>query len=264
MTKPFRLIQITDTHLFDDSAGSLLGVNTFESFCAVLEAVKREAVKPDLLLITGDLSQDYSLGSYQRLADEVKKLQVPAYFVPGNHDDSKVLAKVYPQGTISGMKHIVLEHWHLILLDSHQDGVIEGQLSQGELNYLQHCLEAYPEHHAIVVFHHHPILLGVEWLDKYCLKNADVFWEKISAYPRVHSVLFGHIHQQQEGIKNGVKYYSTPSTCIQFKRGSQTFALEDLAQGYRWLELSAEGLMETGVVRLAKYVGQFQQEAGGY
>ena len=44
---------------------------------------------------------------------------------------------------------------------------------------------------------------------------------------------------------------STPSTCMQFKPGSKDFALDDLAPGYRRIELFADGRIDTEVLRLA-------------
>jgi Icc protein len=46
---------------------------------------------------------------------------------------------------------------------------------------------------------------------------------------------------------------STPSTCIQFKPGSKTFALDDLPPGYRRLDLHADGNIDTAVERLVDF-----------
>lgn len=262
--QPLRFVQITDVHHFSDVNNTLLKVNTHDSFLAVAEMLKNDSKKPDFLLLTGDLSQDESEASYLHIADVINELPMPAYWIPGNHDDGKIMSSVYPRGNISNLKHIVLEHWHIILLDSQKPGAVEGYLDQVQLRFLQHCLDMYPEHQAMIVFHHSPVPVGCEWLDKIGLSNADQLWDILAHYPRVNTILFGHVHMQHEGEKNGIKYFSTPSTCIQFKTNSNQFALDNLPPAYRWFDLYPDGELKTGVCRLPAYVGEFDTSAKGY
>ncbi len=259
-----RIIQLSDTHLFADSEQSLLGVNTQQSFQAVIDLLQQDKNKIDFIIHTGDITQDYSEAAYIRLADKLKPFNVPIYCVPGNHDDPKVMAKIYPRDMISDRRHIVLKHWQIILLDSHKSGSVAGYLDSAQLNYLNHCLQAYPELHAIVTFHHHPMSVGSRWLDNIGLINANEFWQVIAHYPNVHTVLFGHVHQIFEKKVKGTQCYSAPSTCIQFKRKQDHFGLEKLPPGFRWLQLYEEGRLETGVKRVAEYVGQFDENTKGY
>ena len=59
-----RLLQITDTHLFASAEGRLLAVRTAESLAAVLEQVQANEHPYEVILATGDLSQDHSPESY--------------------------------------------------------------------------------------------------------------------------------------------------------------------------------------------------------
>jgi Icc protein len=261
---PLQVVQISDIHLFGDKNKSLLGVNTQDSFAAVIELLKSKHSKPDLILLSGDLSQDGSVESYTRLAAMLKDFPLPIYYVPGNHDDSQVMTQIYPLDNITHHRHIVLKHWHIILLDSHKPNKVEGYLDQAQLSFLQHCLQMYPEHHAIVLFHHQPVPVGSAWLDNLGLTNANELWSILVNFPKLHTILFGHVHQQHEGRKNDIQYLSAPSTCVQFKRNSAEFALEELAPGYRWIELHSDGNLMTGIERAAHYVGKFDVDAKGY
>lgn len=261
---PLRVVQISDIHLLADKEAALLGVKTQESFQAVIDLLRKEMGNIDLILLSGDLSQDNSEAAYTRIADNLKLFNVPIYYVPGNHDNPKVTSRVYPYQTISNHRHIILKNWHIILLSSQKPGAVEGYLDESQLNYLQHCLQAYPEHQAIVLFHHQPMPVGCKWLDNLGLTNADEFWKIVSHYPKVNTVLFGHVHQEFEQVMHGIKCYSTPSTCIQFKRKQDEFGLEDLPPGYRWIQLYEDGKIETEVRRVAKYVGVFDANAKGY
>jgi Icc protein len=259
-----KIIQISDTHVFADQSQSLLGVPTQQSFEAVLKHIREANHSIDFIIHSGDISQDYSEVSYMRVADMLSTFNVPVYCVPGNHDDSNKMAKVYPREKMSTDKQILSKHWQLILLDSHQNGMVKGYLDQSQLTYLEHCLQQYPQHHAIIIFHHHPLPVGSEWLDNLWLTNAPDFWQLISRYPQVNTVLFGHVHQQFEQSHQGIACYSTPSTCIQFKRKQDHFGLENLNQGYRWIHLFDDGHLETAVVRLPHYIGEFDDKAKGY
>ncbi len=260
---PFRLIQISDIHLFADAKRDLLGVKTEDSFQAVIDLLHQHEKHMDLILLSGDIAQDNSHDAYVRVAQALESFHVPVYCVPGNHDDPHTMAKVYPLATISNERHIVLKNWHIILLNSQRHQAVEGNFAESELIYLQRCLQKYPEHHAIIVFHHQPVPVGSKWLDNLGLKNAKEFWRVVKQYPKVHTVLFGHVHQEFETMVEGIKCYAVPSTCIQFKC-QDAFKLENLPPGYRWVDLYEDGKLVTGVRRAANYVGVYDPHAKGY
>lgn len=261
---PLRIVQISDIHMFADKENDLLGVKTHESFTAVVDLLKKDKTQPSLIILSGDLSQDNSPESYKHIAEILKDMKVPVYCIPGNHDDLKIMKESYPYENISTVRHIILEHWHIILLDSQKPGAVVGHLNHTQLLFLQHCLQMYPEHHALVVFHHQPYPVGCVWLDNYVLTNADELWHILSNFPKVNTILFGHVHQENYDEKNGIKCYSVPSTCIQFKRKLDDFALEKIPPGYRWVDLYPDGAIKTGVCRVAKYIGYFDPDAKGY
>ena len=261
---PLKIIQISDTHLFNDPSRVLLGVPTQQSFEVVLEHLRQQQDSFDLIIHSGDLTQDASKPAYQRVAEMLTRFNVPVYCVPGNHDDPRVMAMVYPHAALTNDKHIITKNWQFILLDTHKPGAVEGFLRKSELNFLQHCLHAYPEHHAAIVYHHHPVPVGSAWLDRLGLTNADELWQIVTRYPKIKAMIFGHVHQQFEEVVEGIQCFSAPSTCIQFKRHQDHFGLEDLPQGYRKIKLYEDGRIETEVVRLDHYVGHFDMDATGY
>ena len=110
---PLRIVQISDTHLMSEKDGALLGVKTDDSFRSVVELLKQDKKKPDLILHSGDIAQDGSEKAYLRLATLLSELNVPIYCVPGNHDNPNIMANVYPQEMVSDNRHIVFKKWHL-------------------------------------------------------------------------------------------------------------------------------------------------------
>lgn len=65
------LVQITDSHLFADPAGTLLGLPTSDSLKSVVDLVVQEQQGVDLVLATGDIAQDGSAVSYRRFVELV-------------------------------------------------------------------------------------------------------------------------------------------------------------------------------------------------
>jgi Icc protein len=249
--QPLRVVQVTDCHLFADTEGKLLGLNTQFSLDRVLEKVEQCHPDMDIILATGDLAQDASLDAYQRLFKRLHKFDVPIYWMKGNHDKiDPMLAtfasereRVSPCVTEQG-------NWTIILLDSTIPGNVPGELFQDDLDFLKRTLAEAKGKHILVSLHHHPVPMGCTWLDTQIVSNADDFFALIDVEPRVRAILWGHVHQAFEGERKGVKLISTPSTCVQFKPKSHDFAVDTLPPGYRWLNLFADGRIETGVERV--------------
>lgn len=259
-----RLVQMSDSHLFADKEGALLGVKTQESFRAVVNLIKQQTPQPNLIIHSGDLSQDGKTEAYIHLATELKSLNIPVYWCAGNHDDFKIVKKVYPYEGVSNQKHIILRNWQIILLDTHKSHSVEGYLDEAQLAFLTNSLQSYPQHHSVIFFHHHPFSVGCQWLDPIGLNNAKEFWDIATRFANIKGVFFGHVHQEYFQMMRGIPCYSAPSTCFQFKPKQVNFALENIPPGFRWIELLQDGSIKTEIRRVAKYVGKFEEDAKGY
>jgi 3',5'-cyclic-AMP phosphodiesterase len=246
--------QLTDTHLFADADQRMRGVNTARSLQAVLEAVRSLPRRPDLLLLTGDLSQDETEASYQRLWEGLAPFQVPTYWIPGNHDNSATMQPVLEQAPFSGTKCFQQGGWNFVLLNSAIANCVEGKLSSASLDWLEAALQRYPEYPTVVALHHPPAEIGSEWMDEISLRNPADLYDVIDRHPQVKLVVFGHIHQAFAGQRQGVGYLGTPSTCIQFKPLSRELAVDEVQPGFRLLQLNRDGSYMTTVQRATHFV----------
>ena len=260
----FRIVQITDPHLFKDTNGELLGINTQASFSQVLSEIQQQQYDYDLVLATGDLVQDNSDEGYLRFRQEVKALNNKMVFwIPGNHDFQPKMFEILKEETVSAKKHILLgDKWQILLLDSQVQGVPHGQLEAEELDWLKLKLQEYPERYSLVVLHHHLLSTGSAWLDQHNLRNANELVEVLAPFKHVKALLYGHIHQQVDSEWLGYQVMATPSTCIQFKADSNTFALDVAQPGWREIDLHADGHIETRVKRIqqASFLPNMQVE----
>lgn len=247
-----RVLQITDTHLFAEKDETLLGVNTWASYHAVLQAIHASARDVDLVVATGDLAQDHSSAAYQHFADGIASFAAPCVWLPGNHDFQPSMYSTLQDAGISPAKRVLVgENWQILLLDSQVFGVPHGELSEFQLEWLEKRLAEVPDRHTLLLLHHHPLPAGCSWLDQHSLRNAGALDNVLVRYPRVKNLLCGHIHQELDVDWNGRRIMATPSTCVQFKPHCANFTLDTVSPGWRWLELHADGSLTTEVCRLA-------------
>lgn len=252
MAKPSPLLvaQITDTHLFAEVEQKLMGVATNNTLQAVLAHFSQLQSKPEILLLTGDLSHDESCTSYQRLQDLLAPLEIPTYWLPGNHDRLQTMQQVLKQPPISAEKYFVAGGWHFLLLNSLVLGCVHGQLTQESLEWLEQKLQQIGNQPTLIALHHPPCLIDSDWLDRINLRNSEDFFAVIDSYSQVKLVVFGHIHQEFNALRRGVRYLGSPSTCVQFKPASKEFGIDRAQPGFRLLTLMSDGTYETRIERV--------------
>lgn len=259
-----RILQISDTHLFADDEGVLLGCNTQQSFNDVLALVEEEKLEPDLILLTGDLSQDGSIHSYEKIAMAMEQFNCPIHWIPGNHDVFSTMRNVFAASQLNDEKIIDVDNWCIVLLNSLDLGHVPGLLTPQELDHLRQSLAATNAANKIVCLHHHPIAIGSAWLDNLGLVNHEDFFTIIDDDPQIKLVLHGHIHQEFKGYRKGVCYLSAPSTGIQFAPKKDDFGLDPKPPGFHYLTLNEDGGFESQVFRIASSQSSIDFNAAGY
>jgi Icc protein len=261
---PLRVLQITDTHLFGDADGRLVGMNTEASSLEVLERVLADFWPADLILATGDIVHDGSEQAYSRFKQRFERFDVPTLVIPGNHDKPDVLRQVMQGGHVQAVDHFVLRNWQFLMLDSTVRGGDGGHLAASELERLERMLATHPHQHAMVCLHHHPVKVECDWIDPIGVDNGDALFAVIDRFPQVRGVVWGHIHQDYSGERNGVGLFAAPSTCIQFKPHQRDFALDDLPPGFRWFDLYADGRIVSAVERVEERARGVDLKSAGY
>jgi Icc protein len=260
-----RVVQLTDTHLFPTHGATLLGMDTDHSLQAVIDLVQKERPTMDLVLGTGDLADGGAGPAYERLQKYFDQLTASNYWLPGNHD-SRPRMEAAATSPTRLCKEIRSGNWKILLLDSQDPGRVEGFLGEAELTLLEQALQSAQEEglYSLVCLHHQPVAIGSKWLDAQMVSDADAFFEVLDHYACVKGVLWGHIHQEIDQHRNGVRLLASPSTCVQFAAGSENFKADDRPPGYRWLELHPDGRIETGVSRDWDTHFEVELDSGGY
>ncbi|ANI58047.1 ser/threonine protein phosphatase [Pseudomonas sp. GR 6-02] len=260
---PALLVQLSDSHLFAEADATLLGMNTRDSLQQVIELVLKQQPQIDLMIATGDLSQDGTLESYQLFRDLTRQIDAPARWIPGNHDEPRIMAEAAVHSAL--LESVVdIGNWRVTLLDSAVPGSVPGYLQDEQLQLLVRSLSEAPQRHHLVCFHHHPVSIGCAWMEPIGLRNPEALFAVLDRFAQVRAVLWGHVHQEIDQERNGVRLIASPSTCIQFEPGSDDFKVSEQAPGYRWLRLLPDGQLETGVERVTGFDFQIDYGSNGY
>ena len=256
-----RVVQITDTHLGHQPGDSLLNLDADMSLGLVLQHLREQRGQSDLMLATGDISNCGSLDSYHRFADLTTGIAQHSLWLPGNHDLPGVMSQACG-GELQ--KTLRLGNWLIIMLDSTARGEVGGSFTERELAFLAEQLADTDAEHVLVCLHHHPVECGCDWLDQQLVSNADAFFALLDRSDKVRAVLWGHIHQEIDRLRKGVRLLATPSSCVQFEPGSDDFKLDQNSPGYRWLELYADGRIDTAVSRIDTIFDLDYSSSSGY
>ena len=255
-----KLAQVTDTHLLTDREATMRGVATWHSLRRVLACVAEK--QPDAILLTGDLAHNGDPAAYDLLYELVSALEIPAYWLPGNHDRPDIARDRLSRVPFVTADRVELGGWNLILLDSTLATATygEGEISPDRLQQLRLELDATDRPTAIAL-HHHPIPMNIDWLDTIGVTNARELLAQLdrSELPKksleldhknpVKLVMFGHTHLEFAGDRHGIQFYGTPSTCTQVLRDNATDL--DRLPGFRWLELHPDGSHHSQVIRVS-------------
>lgn len=244
------LVQLTDSHLFAEAGGRLLGMDTADSLARVVDLVLEEQPQIDLVLATGDLSQDGSVASYRLFRQLAERIPAPFRWCPGNHDELPAMREAVRNSDMM-LPVLDIADWRVIMLDTLVPGSVFGILERDQLALLERALQEALQRHVLVCLHHHPVAIGSQWMDGIGLHNRDELFEIIDRHDNVRALLWGHIHQAFDGQRGGVRLLASPSTGVQFTPGSDEFQVDELAPGYRWLRLHADGSLDTGVSRVS-------------
>jgi len=245
--KRLKILQVSDCHLSADPKADYRGQNADRNLKKLLPAMR--AWDPDLVLATGDVSEDGSAASYARAAVWLGTVGAPLLALPGNHDDPAVMKKHFPQGPWGGPYGREAGPWLLLLLDSTVEGEVSGRLSQQVLEKLDERLRGSNAAFVLLALHHQPVPVNARWIDRYALENPDLFWNFVDRDGRVECVTWGHVHQDYQERRKGATLLGSPSAVANSLPNTERFTLDLTGPSCRWIELGPEGEVETGVLR---------------
>ncbi|ALE52968.1 3',5'-cyclic-nucleotide phosphodiesterase [Candidatus Thioglobus autotrophicus] len=230
-----KLIQISDCHI--DDQPMVMGVDSQHNLQLVAQRIKE--IESDGVLISGDLTHQGTLNSYQTLKEILRPIKQPIFVIGGNHDQADNLEKIFKKSLFKSFK---LANWEIINIDSVQAKKTHGLVTQSALLELdQACLNSDAAHIMIVL--HHPIVpMNSSWDDALSLTNPQDLFQVLDKHSKIRLITFGHAHEAAEFSHLGITILSCPSTALQFNQAPLKGALKRKNRiGFNELELNENG-----------------------
>jgi Icc protein len=248
-----RIVQISDTHLFADPEGELLGVRTRIGTEAVINHVRSEVGTFDLMVISGDLVHEEA-AAYEELRGLLGDWLPLCRVIPGNHDKRRSLRGTFPESHSPLEEDVVFEqklgNWQLIGLDTLRAGYVEGEIKEPQWEWLEGLLAENAEHPTVIFMHHPAVLIGSGWLDQLGLLESERFQQLVTDSPQVKLISAGHVHQESATTIGHAAAHTLPAASVQFAVGTDEFAVGSEPPGYRIIDLEEDGSFVTEVVRV--------------
>jgi len=172
-------------------------------------------LQPAFVLTVGDLIEGYSKDptalatEWKELQGYVQKLQMPFFYVAGNHDVSNPLgAKEWESRFGRSYYHFVYRDVLFLLLSTDDPNLeaAKGSMSKEQVAYVEKVLKENPHVRWTIISLHKPI-----WAGKNVEKSGWLEIEK-ALTGRSYTVFAGHVHSYQKYVRNGMNYYQLATT----------------------------------------------------
>ncbi len=218
-----RFVHVSDTHIsadphyndYDAPHTPLIGAKS------LVHELNHLPFTPDFVLHTGDVAYDKDESAYHAARDVFSALNLPIYYLAGNHDDPAALQRiVLGAAAISDPFELEFEvnGVQIVSVDSNRPAQApRGRVSAAQLARLDAICRADDDRPLIVATHHNALPVGTDWWDDYMrIENGEDFHRALlPARDRLRGVFFGHVHQNTETLRDGILYVSTTSSWSQ-------------------------------------------------
>jgi 3',5'-cyclic AMP phosphodiesterase CpdA len=224
MNSSLLIAQLSDPHI-GTGPGFLGGrMDTEAALRRAVAHVGAMQPSPDLVLLTGDLTERGRAAEYAVVSDALAPLSMPVYAVPGNHDDPQVardalarcmpVARDAPDGACC--YHLRHRDLHLVALDTVVRGRSLGALHSAQLAWLERTLQACRGEPVLIFMHHPPVPTGIEAMDACSLMaGADALATLVRDHGSVQGLLCGHLHRPVQMQFGGAPLHVAPSVAHQ-------------------------------------------------
>jgi len=211
------IAQISDAHIEGPGRKTFGIAPMAEHLARCVAHINHLDPQPDLVLVTGDITNYGTLAEMTRAAAILDELRPRYYVIPGNHDTrAALLAAFGPEhrpGQEGEFVQYVIEGYELrfIALDSTIPGAPGGEICPDRAVWLEARLQEEPEKPTILFLHHPPATFGVIETDIDGFIGADRLGGIVARHPNIVQILAGHIHLSSFTMWRGVPISTAPS-----------------------------------------------------
>ncbi|MEU4646939.1 metallophosphoesterase [Nocardia fluminea] len=249
------IVQITDTHLRPE--GELLhGVDTAANLTTVLDRLREFGQRVDVLIFSGDLSDNGSPEAYRRLRAAVEpvaaELGAEVVYAMGNHDERTAFGiELLGRDTVDpDLPHdqcVEIAGVRIIVLDSTTPFEHDGKLEPEQLAWLADELRTPAPHGTVLVVHHPPLRSPLATLDFLRLKDAEQLAEVVAGTD-VRMILCGHNHLTGASALAGVPVWIGPATAYRLDAMAPAGRHRGIAGfGYSRIDVMESAVLATAI-----------------
>lgn len=208
------IAQLSDIHIGFEHGQGAEELNR-QRLRAVVARLREEPNAPDLLVLSGDLTDHGDAESFAGLREELGDWDVPMLPLVGNHDSRETLLHAFPDcPSEGGFIHYALERegLRMLVLDTFEPGRHGGAFCEARTEWLSGQLAAHSNTPTLIFMHHPPIVSGIDWMDP----SPDEAWitrfsEAISGHRQILAIHCGHLHRTMHTTFRGVPLGIAPS-----------------------------------------------------
>ncbi|HIG24798.1 MAG TPA: phosphodiesterase [Acidimicrobiia bacterium] len=215
------IAQISDCHIQADASPLDALANPSDTLAAVVAELNALPVAPDVVLATGDLTNDGTAAQYAELSRVLAPLNIPLLPLPGNHDANDIFCQIFsaqlPASLANGHCSYVVEDYpvRLVGLDASVEGLHHGDFDDERAAWLEDTLAAQSDRPTLVFTHFPPFASGLVFMDISGLRQIERFRAVIAAHPQVRLVATGHLHRTICTTIGTAAVTGCPSTFLQ-------------------------------------------------
>lgn len=195
------IAQITDLHIDEPGRLTLGRIDTAAMLGRTVARLNRLSPQPDVILVTGDLTDTGTAPAYEHLRTLLAPLPTPFFVMPGNHDDRTALCTsfadhAYLPRHAATLDYVVEEFpVRLIALDSVVPGRSGGRVRPEQIAWLDARLSERRGMPTILALHHPPFAVGIGFLDRLGFDGGSALAAVIARHDQVQRVVCGHVHR---------------------------------------------------------------------
>lgn len=191
------IAQVTDIHLgFEPDNPAEFNRKRLDQVIRRLSAMKP---RPDMLLATGDLVDRGDGESYRRLRNAFDGCPFPVFYCLGNHDVRENFVQWFPE-TPTADGFVQYEHetpdLRILFLDTLEEGRHGGAFCETRANWLKTRLAEKPDTKTLIIMHHPPVEVGVEWMNTHPGEPwVQRVAEAMDGHDQIVGIICGHLHR---------------------------------------------------------------------
>ncbi|WP_162247097.1 phosphodiesterase [Rhizobacter sp. Root404] len=211
------IAQLSDLHVCAPEVLYHGLIDSNEMLVRAIDSVLELDLRPDFVVITGDVTADGLPEEYEHACALLGRLPMPWYVIPGNHDKREAFRQAFrglgflPEtGPLNYA--VSLGNLNLVALDSTDDCSHAGSLDDQTLLWLEDALLSFEGRPALVVMHHPPFSCGISYLDAYGCVDGEKLAGLIGRHRGIEAVLCGHVHRSIVRKWANTLAMSAPST----------------------------------------------------